>query len=108
MRHQRPNDSAPRLVINQAGTPKRPEIPAKDFAETMGVEPVAVLPFDPALFGQAANNGQMLLELAPRSATSESVRRLARALTGRNAQGQSASAAKQSSSILSFLKKKQA
>ena len=108
VRHQRPNDSAPRLVINQAGTPKRPEIPAKDFAETMGVEPVAVLPFDPALFGQAANNGQMLLELAPRSATSESVRRLARALTGRNAQGQSASAAKQSSSILSFLKKKQA
>ena len=30
----------------------------------MGVEPVAVLPFDPALFGQAANNGQMLIEAA--------------------------------------------
>ena len=85
VRHARPNDAAPRLVINQAGTPKRPEIPAKDFAETMGVEPVAVLPFDPALFGQAANNGQMLMELAPQRGSSEAVRRLARALTGRDA-----------------------
>ena len=39
----RPNDPPPRLVINQVGMPKRPEIPAKDFAETMGVEPAAVL-----------------------------------------------------------------
>ncbi len=64
-RHARPNDAPPRLVINQANMPKRPEIPAKDFAETVGVEPLAVLGFDAALFGQAANNGQMLLELAP-------------------------------------------
>ena len=48
--------------------PKRPEIPAKDFAETMGVEPAAILPSMPALFGQAANNGQMLLELAAQGA----------------------------------------
>ena len=37
----RPNDAPPRLVINQVGMPKRPEIPAKDFAETMGLEPRA-------------------------------------------------------------------
>ncbi len=37
----RPNDAPPRLVLNQVGMPKRPEIPAKDFAETMGVEPAA-------------------------------------------------------------------
>ncbi len=67
VRQQRPNDAPPRLVINQTGMAKRPEIPAKDFAETMGVEPAAILPFDPALFGQAANNGQMLLELQPKS-----------------------------------------
>ena len=30
----RPNDQAPRLVLNQVGQPKRPEIPAKDFAST--------------------------------------------------------------------------
>jgi pilus assembly protein CpaE len=98
----RPNDAPPRLVLNQVGVPKRPEIPSKDFAETMGVDPSVILPFDPALFGQAANNGQMLVELAPRAPISEAVRRLARALTGRQTQSQS----KGSASLLSFLKKK--
>ena len=102
VRHARPNDKPPRLVINQAGMPKRPEIPAKDFAETMGVEPAAVLPFDAALFGQAGNNGQMLLEVQPKSPVSESIRKLARALTGREAAP--ASADKSPSSILNFLK----
>jgi pilus assembly protein CpaE len=102
VRHARPNDTPPRLVINQANMPKRPEIPAKDFAETMGVEPSAVLPFDAALFGQAGNNGQMLLELAPKAPISESLRRLARTLTGREAA--TTTADKSPTSILSFLK----
>jgi pilus assembly protein CpaE len=101
VRHARPNDTPPRLVINQANMPKRPEIPAKDFAETMGVEPSAILAFDAALFGQAGNNGQMLLELAPKAPISESLRRLARTLTGREA---AAPAEKSPTSILSFLK----
>ena len=106
VKNARPNDLAPRLVINQANTPKRPEIPAKDFAETMGSDPVAVLPFDPALFGQAANNGQMLIELQPKAAASEAVRRLARTVTGRNA---AAATDKNATSLFSFLKtKKQA
>ena len=102
VRHARPNDKPPRLVINQAGMPKRPEIPAKDFAETMGLEPAAVLPFDAALFGQAGNNGQMLLEVQPKAPVSESIRRLARTLTGRETAG--AAADKTPSSILNFLK----
>ena len=89
-RHARPNDPPPRLLINQANTPKRPEISAKDFAETVGVEPLAVLGFDAALFGQAANNGQMLLEVAPRAPISDSVRLLARTLTGRSANAHAA------------------
>jgi pilus assembly protein CpaE len=101
VRHARPNDSPPRLVINQANMPKRPEIPAKDFAETMGVEPAAVLAFDAALFGQAGNNGQMVLEIAPKAPVSDSLRKLARILTGREAP---ASTEKSPSSILSFLK----
>src|ERR1700744_1953429 len=102
VRLSRPNDAAPRLVINQANMPKRPEIPAKDFAETMGMEPTAILSFDAALFGQAANNGQMLLEVAPKVAISESVRRLARILTGRAPTA--GTAEKSPTSILSFLK----
>jgi pilus assembly protein CpaE len=104
VKNSRPNDTPPRLVINQAGMPKRPEIPTKDFAETMGTDPIAILPFDPALFGQAANNGQMLIELQPKAAPSEAVRRLARTLTGRTAANE-----KTATSLFSFLKgKKQA
>jgi len=79
----RPNDAPPRLVINQVGVPKRPEIPAKDFAETMGLEPSAIIPFDPAVFGQAANNGQMVMEVQPKAPVTESLRQLCRAITGR-------------------------
>src|ERR1700761_5123367 len=101
----RPNDVPPRLVLNQVGTPKRPEIPAKDFAETMGLDPAAIINFEPALFGQAANNGQMVIELAPKAPVSEALRRLCRSLTGRAMQG----ATNKSVSIFSFLKgKKQA
>ena len=100
VRHARPNDSPPRLVINQANMPKRPEIPAKDFAETMGVEPAIIMPFDAALFGQAGNNGQMVMEIAPKSPIAENLSKLARILTGREAPA----AADKSSSILSFLK----
>ncbi|HUE64789.1 MAG TPA: AAA family ATPase [Rhizomicrobium sp.] len=105
VRSARPNDAPPRLVINQVGVPKRPEIPAKDFAETMGVEPSAIIAFDPALFGQAGNNGQMVIELSPKAPATESVRNLCRTLTGR-----AAPAANKNVSIFSkFLKaKKQA
>jgi len=101
VRHARPNDTPPRLVINQANMPKRPEIPAKDFAETMGVEPAAIIPFDAAVFGQAGNNGQMVMEIAPKSPVADNLTKLSRILTGREAP---ATADKSSSSILSFLK----
>ena len=100
VRTARPNDAIPRLVINQMGQPKRPEIPAKDFAETIGVEPSAVIPYEPAAFGTAANNGQMLVQLMPKAASSEAMRRLAALVTGRQAQNQ------KGSSIFSFLKGK--
>lgn len=106
VKNARPNDTPPRLVINQVGTPKRPEIPSKDFAETMGIDPSAIIAFEPALFGQAANNGQMVIELAPKAPVSESLRRLCRVLTGRTMQG---AAGRNAASLFSFLKgKKQA
>ncbi len=83
LRQNRPNDAAPKLILNQVGMPKRPEIPVKDFAETVGVPAALVVPFDPALFGAAANNGQMLFEVQPRNPVSEAVMRMAEMLTGR-------------------------
>lgn len=84
MKQNRPNDAPPKLVMNQVGISKRPEIPVKDFAETIGVPPALVIPFEPALFGAAANNGQMLMEVQPRSQTAEGIRTLSKLLTGRS------------------------
>ncbi len=82
----RQNDAPPKLVINQAGIPKRPEIAAKEFASALSIEPSFVIPFEPHLFGTAANNGQMLVEVQPKSKVSEGVRTLAELLTGRTNQ----------------------
>ena len=79
----RPNDEPPKVVINMAGMPKRPEIPVKDFADALGVQPALVLPFEPMLFGKAANNGQMITELDPKSKAAEGFAHLAGAVTGR-------------------------
>lgn len=85
LKQNRPNDAPPRLVLNHVGVPKRPEIPVKDFAAAIGIEPAVVVPFEPQLFGGAANNGQMLAQLHPKSAAGEAIARLAEIVTGRNA-----------------------
>ncbi len=84
LRQQRPNDAPPKLVINQVGVPGRPEIPVKDFAEALGLEPALVLPFDPKLFGKAANNGQMIHEIGPKTKTAEGLDYLAQLISRRD------------------------
>jgi pilus assembly protein CpaE len=79
----RPYDSPPTVVLSMVGVPKRPEIPLKDFSDALGVPPAASLPFDPALFGMAANNGQMIGEVAPQSKIALTLDALAATLTGR-------------------------
>lgn len=96
----RQNDRKPHVVLNQVGVPKRPEIPVKDFAEAIGVEPTLVLPFNPGLFGTASNNGQMIEELDPKGKTTEGLRFLAKQLCGREVE-----ASKANSSIFPFLKR---
>jgi pilus assembly protein CpaE len=81
----RPNDVPPRLVLNQVGLPGRPEISVKDFAEAVGATPALVLAFDAKLFGQAANNGQMIDELNAKAKAAEGIAGLARAIARREA-----------------------
>ncbi len=84
LRSSRPNDHAPRIIINQVGVAKRPEIPVAEFAKALGTEPTAVIPYDPQAFGTAASNGQMLAEVAPKSKVAEAIDALARLLAGRD------------------------
>jgi pilus assembly protein CpaE len=83
VRQSRPNDRAPMLVLSTVGMPKRPEIPIKDFETAMGVKATAIVEFDSEIFGQAANNGQMIEELSPKAKSVQPIREIAMSLTGR-------------------------
>ena len=80
----RPNDAAPKLVLNQVGVPKRPEISVADFAEPLGITPMAVIPFEPQLFGNASNNGRMLGEMDAKNAIVQTINEISHVLTGRS------------------------
>jgi pilus assembly protein CpaE len=83
LRVARPNDRRPYYCLNQVGVPKRPEITPADFAKALEDQPLAVIPFEPQLFGTAANNGQMIAEVSSGHKTAEMLRQLAQVLTGR-------------------------
>lgn len=83
LRAARPNDHRPYYCLNQVGVPKRPEITPADFAKALEDQPLAVIPFEPQLFGTAANNGQMIAEVSSGHKTADTFRQLAQILTGR-------------------------
>src|SRR5918998_6502216 len=83
LRQSRPNDHAPKIVLNLTGVPKRPEIAASEFGKALGAPLNAIVPFDAQLFGSAANNGQMIAEVQPSSKAAEILLELACAVTGR-------------------------
>ena len=83
LRAARPHDAAPKVVMNMVGVPKRPEIALDEFAKALEVTPCAVLPFEPKVFGTAANNGQMIGEIESAGKIAETFAELARVTTGR-------------------------
>jgi pilus assembly protein CpaE len=83
LKASRPNDRPPLYCLNQVGVPKRPEINAGEFAKAIESQPVVTIPFDPQMFGLAANNGQMIAEIAPSHRTAELFLQIAQRLTGR-------------------------
>ncbi len=83
LKRMRPNDHSPVLVLNQVGMAKRPEIAPDAFCEPLGLDPVAIIPFDAQLFGDAANSGLMIAEMNSRSPVAETMSQLAHVLTGR-------------------------
>ncbi len=92
LRLARPNDRRPYYCLNQVGVPKRPEISPPDFAKALEDQPLVVIPFEPQLFGTAANNGQMVAEVSANHKTADMFRSLAQVLTGRaEAKGKSSS-----------------
>ena len=69
--------------MNFVGVPKRPEISVADFCKAVELVSSADIPFDPKLFGTAANNGQMIAEVEAGNKIAQTFSELARAVTGR-------------------------
>ena len=102
----RANDRPPMLIINQVGVPKRPEIAPADFAKALGVTPLAVIPHDPASFGLAQGNGQMLFEVAPKAKATEILGSIAGVIAGQKIPDKPKASALGLLSKLSMMKKK--
>ncbi|SHF42674.1 AAA family ATPase [Devosia limi] len=101
----RPSEAAPSIVINKLGLPRRPEIGATEFASSIECQLLGQIPFDAALFGTAANNGQMIAEIAANNKINEIYRAIGMHVTGR----QAAPAGGKASGLMklpSFLKKR--
>ncbi|MFT4120318.1 AAA family ATPase [Bradyrhizobium sp.] len=97
LKASRPNDRPPLYCLNQVGIPKRPEIAAAEFAKAIESQPVVSIPFEPQIFGSAANNGQMIAEISANHRSIEMFLQIAQRLTGRS------ETKKQKSSLLSPL-----
>jgi pilus assembly protein CpaE len=83
LKASRPNDRIPAYCLNQVGIPKRPEINAGEFAKAIETPPIVSIPFEPQIFGAAANNGQMIAEISANHRVTESFLQIAQRLTGR-------------------------
>ncbi len=68
LKQQPPQRCAAQAGAQPGRYSEAPRNSCKGFrGDSVGMVPSLVVPFDPALFGQAANNGQMLLEVQPKS-----------------------------------------
>jgi pilus assembly protein CpaE len=83
LQQARPNDSPPRLVLNQVGVPRRSEIKPAQFAKALNLEAIACIAFDPATFSAAANLGRMIADETARTPAARHFAHIAEKLSGR-------------------------
>lgn len=79
---QRANDAPLRLVINHQGAYRKTELSDKDFETALGSSATLIIAHDPALFGMAANNGQVIGAMKPGDKVVESFHDLAKLVSG--------------------------
>lgn len=72
-----------RVAINKMDACRKTQLNPKDFTETLGAAPALVLGFEPQLFGDAFNNGQMLGVAAKGHRIVEQIGGFAERLVGR-------------------------
>lgn len=86
LKQLRPSDADPLLVMNRVGIAKRPEIPPAEFESSIECRMLGQIGFDAAVFGTAANNGQMVAEVSAGHRANEVFKLIGLDITGRAAQ----------------------
>lgn len=82
LRSERDKPSAPVVVLSMCGVPKRPEIPLKDFADSLRAKPALSFAFEPELFANAEAAGVTIYEAMPDAKAALQIDTLASLLTG--------------------------
>lgn len=83
MNAKRKNDAPVRVVLNRVGQAAKIEITAKDFANALGSPLTVTLPYEAAIFGEAANTGHMVCEVAKAKTVVDPLNSLATLVSGR-------------------------
>lgn len=73
----------PRLLLNKVEPGRKTQLTAKDLQEALGLAPSLSLPLEPALYGEAANLGQMLGETNKTHKAVQAFEQLAATLAGK-------------------------
>jgi pilus assembly protein CpaE len=100
---KRKNDVPVRTVLNRVGQNGKRDIAAKDFASALGSPLTVTLPYEPAIFAEAANTGRMVCEQGKAKAVVEPLHLLATAVSGRQPVEKRGVAAKKTTSFLDKL-----
>ncbi len=104
---KRPNDAPIRLVINHRGAFRKTELSDKDFENAVGGKTALIIEHDPALFGEAENNGQVIGVMSPKTKVVEGFHGLAKMVSGMDLpKDKKKGAGEAKSGLFSFLKRK--
>ena len=104
---KRANDAPIRLVINNQGAYRKTELSHKDFENAVGGKTALIIEHDPALFGEAENNGQVIGVMSSKAKVVEGFLELAKLVSGMDQPKEKKKRdGKAKSGLFSFLKKK--
>jgi pilus assembly protein CpaE len=105
---KRANDAPIRLVINHQGAYRKTELSDKDFETAVGGKAELIIEHDPALFGTAANNGQVIGAMKSDDKVVEGFNTLAQIVSGMELSKPKKKAAEEAKpgGLFSFLKRK--
>jgi len=76
-------DAPTRLILNQMGAAKKADLSSKDFKESLALNPVVSIPYDPEAFGTALNNGELLSKASPKSKATLAISDLTKIVSAR-------------------------